>query len=88
MELRLARLQGIGNLGHSDQIEIDPDRIEDDHQKSAQQEYRHGYSITDWRADTSQITATGEQWRRQGGDKGSNAARRNGATIWAHTTLT
>ncbi|MFL3931379.1 hypothetical protein LER98_27740 [Pseudomonas aeruginosa] len=47
MDLRLARLQGIGNLGHSDQIEIDPDRIEDDHQKTAQQEYRHGCSIAD-----------------------------------------
>lgn len=47
VDLRLARLQGIGNLGHGDQIEIDPNRIEDDHQKTAQQEYRHGCSITD-----------------------------------------
>lgn len=78
MDLRLARLQGLGNLGHGDQIEIDPDRIENYHQKSAQQENRHGCSITEWRADACQITATGEQWRGQGGDKASNAARRNG----------
>ncbi|MNJ22898.1 hypothetical protein D3C77_172730 [compost metagenome] len=45
VDLRLARLQGIGNLGHGHQIEIDPDRVEDDHQKSAQQENAHGCSI-------------------------------------------
>ncbi|MNE27003.1 hypothetical protein D3C80_1203940 [compost metagenome] len=45
VDLRLARLQGIGNLGHGHQIEIDPDRVEDDHQESAQQENAHGCSI-------------------------------------------
>ena len=40
VDLRLARLQGIGNLGHGHQIEIDPDRVEDDHQESAQQDAR------------------------------------------------
>ncbi|MNP13616.1 hypothetical protein D3C76_1059040 [compost metagenome] len=45
MDLRLARLQGIGNLGHGHQIEIDPERVEDDHQESAQQENAHGCSI-------------------------------------------
>ncbi len=45
MDLRLAPLQGLRNAGHGHQIEIDPEGIEDDHQKSTQQKHTHEGSI-------------------------------------------
>lgn len=93
MDLRLARLQGVGNLGHRHQIEIDSDRIEDDHQKTAQQENTHGCSITEWPASTCLTTETGGQsGRGQGGNERSNEhdneQGRNGRTIWATPSCT
>ncbi|MNF52280.1 hypothetical protein D3C84_336230 [compost metagenome] len=48
MDLRLARPQAIGHLGDGDQIEIYPDRIENNHQKTAEQKGTHGDSVAGW----------------------------------------
>ncbi|MNR28661.1 hypothetical protein D3C85_1459940 [compost metagenome] len=60
VDLRLARPQAIGHLGDGDQIEIYSDRIENNHQKTAEQKGTHGDSVAGWNSRNDR-TATARQ---------------------------